>query len=83
MLLCGARTILIDGKVLRGPLEAAQARTYLLATYLPSEGLVLMEVELAGSCCEIVGAAKLLNVVDWHEKVVLGDAMHTKRAVSI
>lgn len=73
----------IDGKVLRGTLNEAQDGTYLLAAYLPGEGLVLMEVELEGKGCEIPGAAKLLNMVDLREKVVMGDAMHTQRAVSI
>jgi predicted transposase YbfD/YdcC len=73
----------IDGKVLRGTLDEAQQGTYLLAAYLPSEGLVLMEVALDGKGCEIPGAIKLLNMVDLREKVVMGDAMHTQRAVSI
>lgn len=73
----------IDGKVLRGTLDEAQGGTYLLAAYLPSEGLVLMEVELEGKGCEIPGAAKLLNMIDLREKVVMGDAMHTQRAASI
>jgi DDE_Tnp_1-associated len=73
----------IDGKVLRGTLDEAQNGTYLLAAYLPSEGLVLMEIALAGKGCEIPGAAKLLKMVDLREKVIMGDAMHTQRAVSI
>src|SRR5512145_134708 len=73
----------IDGKVLRGTLDETQSGTYLLAAYLPSEGLVLMEVALAGKGSEIPGAAKLLNMVDLREKVVMGDAMHTQRAVSL
>lgn len=73
----------IDGKVLRGTLDEAQHGTYLLAAYLPREGLVLMEVAFEGKGCEIPGAAKLLKLVDLREKVVMGDAMHTQRAVSI
>ena len=73
----------IDGKVLRGTLNETQDGTYLLAAYLPSEGLVLMEVALEGKGCEIPGAAKLLKLVDLREKVVMGDAMHTQRAVSL
>jgi len=69
--------------VLRGTLDETQNGTYLLAAYLPSQGLVLMEVALAGKGCEIPGAAKLLKMVDLREKVVMGDAMHTPRAVSI
>jgi predicted transposase YbfD/YdcC len=73
----------MDGKVLRGTLDEAQNGTYLLAAYLPSEGLVLMEVELEGKGCEVPGALKLLKMVDLREKVVMGDAMHTQRAASI
>ena len=73
----------IDGKVLRGTLDEAQNGTYLLAAYLPREGLVLMETAIEGKGCEIPGAAKLLKLVDLREKVVMGDALHTQRAVSI
>lgn len=73
----------IDGKVLRGTLDDAQQGTYLLAAYLPREGLVLMEVALEGKGYEIPGAATLLKLVDLREKVVMGDALHTQRAVSI
>lgn len=73
----------IDGKVLRGTLDERQAGSYLLAAYLPSEGLVLMEIALEGKGGEIPGAAKLLKLVDLREKVVMGDALHTQRAVSI
>ena len=73
----------IDGKVLRGTLDEAQNGTYLLAAYLPSEGIVLMEIALEGKGCEIPGAVKLLNMVDLRGKVVMGDALHTQRALSI
>jgi predicted transposase YbfD/YdcC len=73
----------IDGKVLRGTLDTVQNGTYLLAAYLPKEGLVLMEVALEGKGCEIPGAAKLLKMMDLREKVIMGDALHTQRAGSI
>ena len=73
----------IDGKVLRGTLDETQNGTYLLAAYLPSEGIVLMEVALEGKGGEIPGAVKLLNMVDLRGKVVMGDALHTQRALSI
>lgn len=73
----------IDGKVLRGTLDEAQNGVYLLAAYLPSEGLVLMEVEIAGKGSEIPAAPKLLKGIDLREKVVMGDALHTQRQVSI
>jgi len=59
----------IDGKVLRGTLSEAQNGTYLLAAYLPREGVVLMEVAIEGKGCEIPGAAKLLKLVGLREKV--------------
>jgi predicted transposase YbfD/YdcC len=73
----------IDGKVLRGTLDEEQKGVYLLAAYLPAEGLVLMEVEMAGKGSEIPAAPKVLKSIDLREKVVMGDAMHTQREVSI
>ena len=73
----------IDGKVLRGTLDEEQKGVYLLAAYLPAEGLVLMEVELAGKGSEIPAAPKVLKSIDLREKVVMGDALHTQRDVSI
>ena len=73
----------IDGKVLRGTLDEVQNGTYLLAAYLPSEGIVLMEIALEGKGSEIPGAVKLLKMVDLRGKVVMGDALHTQRALSI
>lgn len=73
----------IDGKVLRGTLDEAQNGTYLLAAYLPTEGVVLMEIAIEGKGSEIPGAAKLLKMVDLRGKVVMGDALHTQRAISI
>ena len=42
-----------------------------------------MEIALEGKGCEIPGAVKLLNMVDLRGKVVMGDALHTQRAISI
>lgn len=75
--------ISIDGKVVRGTLDDAQNGTYLLAAYLPSEGIVLMQVAVEGKGSEIPAAPKLLKSIDLREKVVMGDALHTQRAVSI
>lgn len=73
----------MDGKVVRGTLDDQQNGTYLLAAYLPSEGIVLMEVAVEGRGSEIPAAPKLLKQVDLREKVVMGDALHTQRQVSI
>jgi predicted transposase YbfD/YdcC len=75
--------VAIDGKVLRGTLDDQQNGTYLLAAYLPSEGIVLMEVAIAGKGSEIPAAPQVLKSIDLREKVVMGDALHTQRQVSI
>ncbi len=79
-----AIVIAIDGKVLRGTIPAGESRgVYLLAAYLPQEGLVLMQVEVDRQENEIVAAPRLLQSIDLRGKVVIGDAMHTQRNLSI
>lgn len=73
----------MDGKVLQGTLDEAQNGTYLLAAYLPSEGIVLMEVAIAGEGSEISAAPQLLRKIDLRDMVVMGDALHTHREASI
>jgi predicted transposase YbfD/YdcC len=73
----------IDGKVMRGTLDDRQEGVYLLAAYLPSEGVVLMEVAIRGQGQEIEAAPRVLKSIDLREKVVIGDALHTQRPVSI
>lgn len=75
--------VCIDGKVMRGTLDSEQGGTYLLAAYLPSQGIVLMEIQLDGQGTEIAGALKLLKMVDLRDKIVMGDALHTQREASI
>jgi len=73
----------IDGKVLRGTLDAQQRGTYLLAAYLPQEGIVLMEVAIAGKGKEQEAAPRVLKSIDLREKIVMGDALHTQKGVSL
>jgi hypothetical protein len=76
--------VAIDGKTLRGTIEVGQSHgVHLLAAYLPEEGVVLMQVEVGQPENEIVAAPRLLQVLDLRGKVVIGDAMHTQRPVSI
>lgn len=72
----------IDGKVLRGTLDDHQNGTYLLAAYLPREGIVLMEVALEGKGGEVPAAPRVLKSLDLRGKVVMGDALHTQREIS-
>lgn len=75
--------VAIDGKVLRGTLNEKQEGVYLLAAYLPGEGIVLMEVAIQGKGQELEAAPQVLKNIDLRDKVVMGDALHTQRAVSI
>lgn len=77
--------IAIDGKTLRGTITRDDPfGVHLLAAYLPGEGLVLMQMVVEKDKeNEIVVAPKLLNCLDLRNKIVVGDAMHTQRALSL
>ena len=73
----------IDGKTVRGTIEAPATRgEHLLAAYLPEEGIVLMQVAAGDKANEISAAPALLRCLDLRGKVVAGDALHTQRALS-
>lgn len=74
----------IDGKVLRGTIEADQHDgLWLLAAFLPGEGITLAQVAIETKQNEISAAPTLLSYIDLRNKVVIGDAMHTQRPTSI
>jgi predicted transposase YbfD/YdcC len=76
--------IVIDGKTLRGSIPSAGERgIHLLAAYLPMEKLVLAQVEVDGKENEIVAAPRLLAELDLYKKIVVADAMHTQRQLSL
>ncbi len=76
--------VVIDGKTVRGTISSAtEPGIHLLAAYLPSEKLVLGQVEVEGKENEIVAAPRLLAGLDLHKKIVIGDAMHTQRQISM
>lgn len=77
--------IAIDGKTLRGTITRDDPfGVHLLAAYLPGEGLVLMQLVVEKDKeNEIVVAPQLLKCLDLRNKVVVGDAMHTQREVSL
>ena len=76
--------ISIDGKVMRGTISAEKPKgTYLLAAYLPEEGIVLMQVEAGSKENEITMAPKLMECIDLRGKVVGGDAEQTQRQLSL
>jgi predicted transposase YbfD/YdcC len=77
--------IAIDGKTVRGTITAQDPfGLHLLAAYLPGEGIVLLQMVVEKEKeNEIVVAPKLLKCLDLRHKVVIGDAMHTQRQLSI
>lgn len=77
--------IALDGKTLRGTITRDDPfGVHLLAAYLPSAGLVLMQMVVEKDKeNEIVVAPQLLNCLDLRHKVVVGDALHTQRGVSL
>lgn len=75
--------VAIDGKVMRGCVSDEKPGLRLLAAYLPAEGLVLMEMQVESHENEIPVAPKLLQCIDLRGKVVMGDALHTQRGVSV
>jgi predicted transposase YbfD/YdcC len=76
--------IALDGKTLRGTISAGQTHgRHLLAAYLPAEGWVLFQVEVARKENEISAAPRVLKCLDLRGKVVTGDAMFAQRELSL
>jgi len=74
----------MDGKMARGTIDTeASDGLYLLAAYLPGEGVTLAQVAIESKQNEISVAPHLLTCINLRNKVVVGDALHTQRQVSI
>jgi predicted transposase YbfD/YdcC len=76
--------ISMDGKILRGTIDMETSDGLcLLAVFLPDEGITLAQIAIESGQNEISAAPLLLEHVDLRNKVVIGDALHTQRQVSI
>lgn len=74
----------MDGKMLRGTIDLeTRDGLWLLAMYLPGEGITLAQIAIESKQSEVSVAPTLLGWVDLRNKVVIGDALHTQRQVSI
>ena len=74
----------MDGKMARGTIDTETSDgLYLLAIYLPGEGVTLAQVAIESHQNEISAAPYLLSCINLRNKVVIGDAMHTQRQISI
>ncbi len=76
--------VAVDGKTLRGTLEAAHPHgVHLLAAYLPEEGFVLAQVQVDWKENEIPVALRVLKTLDLRGKIVTGDALLTQRKLCV
>lgn len=76
--------IAMDGKILRGTIDLESSHGLcLLAVFLPGEGITLAQIAVADKQSEVSAAPTLLSWVDLRNKVVIGDALHTQRQISI
>lgn len=85
---CGEAGYLVvasmDGKLCRGTIDLNVSEGLcLLALFLPGEGVTLAQIAIASKQNEITAAPTLLGWVDLRNKVILGDALHTQRQISI
>ena len=80
----GSIILAVDGKTLRGTIPVGHTRgVHLVAAYLPEQGVVLAQLDVDTKENEIVVVPTLLAQLDLHGTVVVGDAMHTQRALSV
>jgi predicted transposase YbfD/YdcC len=76
--------VAMDGKILRGTIDLEVSNGLcLLALYLPGEGITLAQIAIEDKQSEVSAAPLLLSWVDLRNKVVIGDALHTQRQISI
>jgi len=76
--------VCMDGKIVRGTIDLeVNDGLCLLAIFLPGEGVTLAQLAIEDHQNEITVAPTLLSYINLRNKVVIGDALHTQRQVSI
>jgi predicted transposase YbfD/YdcC len=76
--------VAMDGKILRGTIDLEPSNGLCrLAVFLPGEGITLAQMAIPDKPSEVSAAPTLLSWVDLRNKVVIGDALHTQRQISI
>jgi predicted transposase YbfD/YdcC len=74
----------MDGKIVRSTIDLDLSDGLcLLAVYLPGEGITLAQIAIEAGQSEVSAAPTLLGWIDLRNKVVIGDALHTQRQISI
>jgi hypothetical protein len=71
--------VAVDGKTLRGAVDADGRRVHLLAALDQQRGTVLAQRRVDGKSNEITGFRPLLDEVDLAGRVVTADALHCQR----
>lgn len=72
----------VDGKTVRGAVDAEGNQTHLLAAMTHHQGLVIAQTEVDGKTNEIPMLPTLLNEVNIAGTVITADALHTQRATA-
>jgi hypothetical protein len=73
------KAVAVDGKTLRGAVDADGRRVHLLAALHQQQGTVLAQRRVDGKSNEITGFRPLLEEVDLAGRVVTADALHCQR----
>jgi len=73
------KAVAVDGKTLRGAVDADGRRVHLLAALHQQKGTVLAQRRVDGKTNEITGFRPLLDEVDLAGRVVTADALHCQR----
>jgi predicted transposase YbfD/YdcC len=74
-----AVAVAVDGKTLRGAIQADGRAAHLLAAMIHSEGVVLAQREVGHKTNEITQVRPLLDPLDLADAVITLDAMHCQR----
>lgn len=72
----------VDGKTVRGAIDAEGNQTHLLAAMTHHQGLVIAQTEVDGKTNEIPMLPTLLDELDITGTVITADALHTQRATA-
>jgi predicted transposase YbfD/YdcC len=72
----------VDGKTVRGALDAEGNQAHLLAAMTHHQGLVIAQTEVDGKTNEIPMLPTLLDGLDIAGAVITADALHTQRATA-
>jgi hypothetical protein len=76
----GSIQVCLDGKTLRGTIPAGHSHgVHLMAAYQPTQGVVLMQIQVGEKTNEITTAPQVVQALDLRGVVMTGDAMQAQR----